>query len=76
LKFRFQNRSGQPRTFQSSSLRFLSQSPDTLLNITTDDSGTWDSTFTSSSATFQYSIGSFLFQATRGITEDGIIIIP
>ncbi len=75
LQFRFQNRSGQVHIFQNSSFRFANQ-PDVFFNITTDDYGVWDSTFASTSTTLQYIIGDFQFQATRGITEDGIIIIP
>jgi hypothetical protein len=76
FRFQFQNRRGDLHSFQSSSLRFISPSPDTMFSITAKSSGIWDSTFASSAGTIQYTINGFLFQATKGITEEGIIIIP
>ncbi|MBI5215226.1 MAG: hypothetical protein HY960_05690 [Ignavibacteriae bacterium] len=76
LRFQFLNRSKAERSFQTTSLRLFSQTPDTMFSITANESGIWDSTFTLPAGTLQYHIGGFEFSATRGVTEHGIIIIP
>ncbi len=74
--YRFQNRTGNAVTLHSSNLQITSATPIESFSIQTDANGIWDTTFTNTSTTLTYMIGSFQFHAKQGIKENGIIIIP
>ena len=76
LQFHFQDRAGSPHILYQSAAAFNTPAPPQQFTIVTDSLGNWDTTFTSSSSSFNYTIGGYQFTANRGVTEDGIIIIP